>query len=174
MFIKKNAFYFLFIFIFLVSMSIVGQTKDVPEINCSHDAKTFRCVEYVRNYDADTITVNIPGTHPLFGKNAQVRVFGIDTPEIRTKDKCEKKLAREGKYVVRRMLKKAKVIHLINVKKGKYFRILADVLIDGVSLSKFLLKNNYGYRYLGKKKKVVNWCGFRVRPKKRIQVEQKW
>tara|TARA_Y100001970_G_C13827962_1_gene648257 strand:+ start:190 stop:714 length:525 start_codon:yes stop_codon:yes gene_type:complete len=174
MFIKKKFWNFLFTFVFLVSGGVVGQTKDVPEINCTHDAKTFRCVEYVRNYDADTITFNIPGTHPLLGKNAQVRVFGIDTPEIRTKDKCEKKLAREGKYVVRRMLKKAKVIHLTNVKKGKYFRILADVLIDGVSLSKFLLKNNYGYRYLGKKKKAVNWCGFRMRPKKRIQVEQKW
>ena len=154
MFINKKNWYFLFIFAFLVSGSIVGHAKEAPEINCTHDAKTFRCVEYVRNYDADTITFNIPGTHPLLGKKAQVRVFGIDTPEIRTKDECEKKLAKEGKFVVKKMLKKAKVIHLINVKKGKYFRILADVLIDGVSLSKFLLKNNYGYRYLGKKKKA--------------------
>ena len=148
----------------LIQSLLIGEVKaeSDPKPYCNHDENTFRCVEYVRNYDADAITVNIPGTHPLLGKKAQVRVFGIDTPEIRTKDKCEKKLAREGKQVVRKMLKNAKVIHLINVKKGKYFRILADVLIDGVSLSKYLLKNKYGYKYLGKKRKKMDWCSFKA------------
>ncbi len=148
----------------LIQFFLIGQVRaeSDPKPNCTHDESTFRCVEYVRNYDADTITVNIPGTHPILGKKAQVRVFGVDAPEIRTKDKCEKKLAREGKQVVRKMLKNAKVIHLINVKKGKYFRILADVLIDGVSLSKYLLKNNYGYKYLGKKRKKIDWCRFKA------------
>jgi len=138
------------------------------QVSCAHDKETFRCVEYVRNYDADTITVNIPNTHPLLGKEANIRVYGIDTPEIRTKNLCEKKLAKEGKAVVEAMLKKAKTINLVNVKKGKYFRVLADVEIDGVSLSKFLLKNGYGYKYLGKTKKVINWCNFKENSKNKM------
>ena len=59
-------------------------------VDCIHDEKTFRCVQYVRNYDADTITFNIPKTHPLLGKEANIRVFGVDTPEIRTRNKLEK------------------------------------------------------------------------------------
>jgi endonuclease YncB( thermonuclease family) len=44
---------------------------------------SFSGVEYVRNYDGDTMTVNIPGVHPLFGNEIGIRVRGIDTLEIR-------------------------------------------------------------------------------------------
>ena len=43
----------------------------------------FSGVEYVRNYDGDTMTVNIPGVHPLFENEIGIRVRGIDTLEIR-------------------------------------------------------------------------------------------
>jgi endonuclease YncB( thermonuclease family) len=152
--------FLLCLFLFPI-ITFSSEKQEEPKINCNHDATTFRCVKYIRNYDADTITVDIPGTHPLLGKKANVRVFGIDTPEIRTKDPCEKKLAKEGKLVVEKLLKGAKIINLINVQKGKYFRILADVEIDGLSLTSYLLKNKYGYKYLGKTKEKVNWCNFK-------------
>ena len=46
----------------------------VADKKCDHDATTFRCVKYVKNYDADTITFNIPNVHPLIGKSIGVRV----------------------------------------------------------------------------------------------------
>lgn len=125
---------------------------------CAHDDKTFRCVKVLKNYDGDTITVNIPNVPPLLGKNISVRVLGIDTPEVRTKNKCEKEAGRIAKNLVSATLKKAKVIELHDVQRDKYFRILADVKVDGRSLKEILLKNNLAYEYDGGTKKNPDWC----------------
>jgi len=67
--------------------------------NCVlYASENFYDVEYVRNYDGDTITVNINDVHPLLGDNINIRVRGIDTPEIRGKCQYEKDLAYEAKY----------------------------------------------------------------------------
>ena len=126
--------------------------------DCKHEVSTFRCVKYIKNYDADTVTFNIPGVHPLIGKKINIRVLGVDTPELRTKNKCEKNKARNAKKLVKNLLKNAKRIDLENVSRGKYFRIIADVIIDGKSLSSYLLKNGLAYSYNGGTKKKVNWC----------------
>lgn len=125
---------------------------------CRHDNQNFHCVKYIKNYDADTITFDIPNTHPLIGKNVNIRVTGVDTPEVRTKNQCEKEKARTAKKLVKNLLKNAKRIDLKNVSRGKYFRIVADVVIDGKSLSYYLLKNGLGVSYSGKKKRNVDWC----------------
>lgn len=126
--------------------------------DCTHDSDTFRCVKYIKNYDADTVTFDVPGVHPLIGKKINIRVQGVDTPEVRTKNKCEKDKARNAKKLVANLLKNAKRIDLTNIQRGKYFRVVADVIIDGKSLSYYLLKNGLAYSYDGGKKKKINWC----------------
>lgn len=130
------------------------------EPNCQHDAKTFRCVEYVKNYDADTVTFNIKGVHPLIGEKISVRVNGIDTPEIKGHQPCEKDAARTAQRLVQSLLKNAKIINLENVNRDKYFRVLANIVIDGQSLTETLLKNKVAYPYHGGTKQTVNWCEF--------------
>ncbi len=125
---------------------------------CKHDKNTFRCVKYVKNYDADTITVDIPNVHPLIGHRISVRVRHIDTPEIKGKLPCEKEAARTAKRLIENQLKNAKRIDLENVDKDKYFRILADVVIDGKPLIDILLKNNLAYHYEGGTKQKIDWC----------------
>ena len=127
-------------------------------MSCQHDEKNFRCVEYVRNYDADTITFKIKGVHPLIGENISIRVNGIDTPEMRTKNKCEKELAKKAKRFVASVVSKAKRIDLKNIKRGKYFRVVADVEVDGESLGQQLLKRGFAYPYDGGAKTIVDWC----------------
>jgi micrococcal nuclease len=127
--------------------------------SCEHSKSTFSCVKYVKNYDADTITVDIPGVHPIIGDNISVRVSGIDAPEIRGHGPCEKEASRNAKRLVENLLKKAKRIDLLNVDKDKYFRLLADVKVDGVDLKSLLLKNNLAYQYAGGTKEKRNWCG---------------
>lgn len=126
--------------------------------NCQHDDKTFRCVEVLKNYDGDTLTVNIPGVPAILGKRISVRVAGIDTPEIRTKSKCEKEAGRIARNLVTSTLKKAKTVELHNVQRDKYFRLLADVIVDGRSLAEMLLKNNLAYAYDGGTKRASDWC----------------
>ena len=58
----------------------------------------------------------------------------IDTPEIRGKCQNEKDLALEVRDFVRVKLANAKEIKLTNLQRGKYFRVVANVVVDGVSL----------------------------------------
>ena len=128
---------------------------------CTPKEKSFPCVKFIKNYDGDTLTVNIPGVHPLLGKKIRIRVNGIDTPEIRGRSVCEKKKARLAKRLAYSLLSKAKRIDLLNVKRGKYFRIVADVFIDEKkNLAQVLLKNKLAYKYKGKRKPKINWCKF--------------
>jgi micrococcal nuclease len=125
---------------------------------CGHTKNTFNCVSYVKNYDADTITVNIPDVHPIIGDHISVRVAGIDAPEIKGHLPCEKEASRNAKRLVENLLKNAKRIDLVNVDKDKYFRLLADVRIDGIDLKSLLLKNKMAYQYAGGTKEKRNWC----------------
>lgn len=140
------------IFLFAVSLSASAADK------CEHDAATFRCVHYVRNYDADTITFDIPNVHPLIGKAISVRVRHVDTPEIKGKLPCEKEAARTAKRLIENQLKMAKRIDLTDIAKDKYFRILANVIVDGRDLKDILLKNKLAYNYEGGTKEKLNWC----------------
>lgn len=102
--------------------------------------------------------VDIPAVHPLIGKKVSVRVNGVDTAEIKTKDSCEKQASRTARRLAKNLLKNAKRIDLENVKRGKYFRIVADVRVDGKLLSELLIKNKLAVAYSGGTKQKVNWC----------------
>lgn len=108
-------------------------------------------------YDRDTFRANINKLHPLIGKRIPIRVANIDTPEIKGKCQKEKNLARQAKQLTVSLLRDAKHIELKNVKRGKYFRIVADVYVDNKNLADILYRNGLGVRYNGKTKKK-NWC----------------
>lgn len=116
----------------------------------------FKNVQYVKNYDGDTVTVNIPGVHPVLGKEIPVRIKGIDTPELRTNNKCEKRMAAKARDMVSFFLRSASVIDLKSVTRGKYFRLVADVYIDGASLGELLTVEGLAVPY--KDRKRVRWC----------------
>lgn len=143
------------IFITLILCFVLQVKAQAP---CIHSEKAFRCVRYVKNYDADTITVDIPNVHPLIGKNISIRVRHIDAPEMKGSLPCEKEVSRMARNLVENLLKNAKVIDLENVDRDKYFRILADVMVDGKNLKEFLIKNNLAYSYDGGTKKKIDWC----------------
>jgi micrococcal nuclease len=126
--------------------------------DCLHTAKELKCVEFVKNYDGDTFTVNIPKAPAFFANKAHVRILGIDTAEIRTRNPCEKKMAKLAKSFVESRLKRAKRIDLVNIGHDKYFRILADVIYDGKNLGQEILKEKLAVVYTGKKKLKVDWC----------------
>ena len=107
-------------------------------------------------YDGDTFRVDINSLPPIVGKNIPIRVNGVDTPEIRGKCQYEKNLALKARDFVRDKLSNAKEIKLTNLQRGKYFRVVANVLVDGVSLEQELLDNKLAYRYDGGKK--LSWC----------------
>ena len=107
-------------------------------------------------YDGDTFRVDIDSLPPIVGKNIPIRLNGVDTPEIRGKCQYEKDLAHKARDFVRNKLANAKEIKLTKLQRGKYFRVVADVMIDGVSLEQELLENKLAYKYTGGKKS--SWC----------------
>lgn len=156
--------FILFILLFLNPSLATNKQSE-----CVHSKDTFKCVSYVKNYDGDTVTFNIKDVHPLFGEKISVRVYGIDSPEIKTKDACEKEKGRVAKNLVTNLLKNAKRIDLENVKRDKYFRILADVKFDQKSLADVLLKNNLATPYFGATKSKVDWCS----PERELATQKK-
>lgn len=144
--------------IVLVMAALIFQQQTFAADSCAHTATSFNCVKYLKNYDADTITFDIPGVHPLIGEKISVRVKHVDSPEIKGKLPCEKEVARTSKRLIENMLKNAKRIDLVNVERDKYFRVLADVKIDGKDVAETLIKNNLAYAYEGATKEKINWC----------------
>ncbi len=102
---------------------------------------TVTVSKVISAYDGDTFRVNIASLPPIVGKNIPIRVNGVDTPEIRGKCQYEKNLALKARDFVRGKLVNAKEIKLTNLQRGKYFRVVANVLVDGVSLEQELLDN---------------------------------
>ena len=78
-------------------------------------AEDFPGVQYVRNYDADTITVNLKGLPPVFGEELGIRVAGIKAPEIRGRCAQEEQLALKARDHVRELLEQAQQIDLVDV-----------------------------------------------------------
>ena len=128
----------------------------VSSINAAPQYGTVTVSKVISVYDGDTFRVNIDSLPPIVGKNIAIRVNGVDTPEIRGKCQYEKNLALEARDFVRGKLANAKEIKLTNLQRGKYFRVVANVLVDGVSLEQELLDNKLAYSYDGGKK--LSWC----------------
>ena len=123
-------------------------------------AESIDNVKLVKVYDGDTVFVNINCQYKVFCDRIGVRLYGIDTPELRTRNKCEKQKAIKVRNFVAKKLYLAKRIDLINIKRDKYFRINAIVLYDGRSLNRELVNNRLAIEYYGGTKKKVNWCNF--------------
>ena len=107
-----------------------------------------------RVVDGDTVDVILDLGFSILHK-CRVRLYGIDTPESRTRDQDEKvrgKLA--GKYL-KDAIKNGKEIVLqtkMKDSKGKFGRVLANVVVDGININQALVTNHLAVRYFGQSK----------------------
>jgi micrococcal nuclease len=111
----------------------------------------------LRAYDGDTIFVTLPNVHPVFGANIGIRLNNIDTPEMTGDCAKEKDLANKAKERVTQLLPTGSEVTLQNVKRDKYFRVLADVYAQGIiSVNNTLLLEKLAVPYTGGEK--YDWC----------------
>lgn len=97
-------------------------------------------------YDGDTITVEIDlgfTSHRI----EKLRLYGIDTPEIRGPQKEDGKKVRD---IVRdAVLGKEVTIETIKDGKGKFGRYLANVILpSGVNLNEWLVNEGHAKEYM--------------------------
>ncbi len=138
------------LFLSIIIATLVFQVQSKPQYG------TVIVSKVISVYDGDTFRVNIDLLPPIVGRNIPIRVNGIDTPEIRGKCQYEKDIAIKARNFVRGKLNNAEEIKLTNLQRGKYFRVIANVIVDGISLEQELLDNDLAYSYYGGKK--LSWC----------------
>jgi endonuclease YncB( thermonuclease family) len=131
---------------------------EATERPCGPSEGGFSCVKVVDVYDGDTLFIDIPGIPPVFGKRIGVRILGIDTAEMRSKDPCEKERALQAKGVVKALIKKAQRVDIVQVQRDKYFRILGQVTADGRSIGEELIAKKLAFPYFGDAKPKRDWC----------------
>ncbi|MDA3922772.1 MAG: thermonuclease family protein [Salinisphaera sp.] len=107
-------------------------------------------------YDGDTFRVDIAGWPDLIGSRVPIRLAGADTPEMRAHCASEKQLARKAKQFTVAALRDGHAIKLEHLRRGKYFRVVADVIIDGQSLAPELIAAGLARPYDGGHKQP--WC----------------
>ena len=104
----------------------------------------------IKVYDGDTITIasKVPGLYnsPIY--KFSVRLNGIDTPEMRTKDEDEKEIAILARDALSEKIM-GKEIRLENVKTEKYGRLLCDIYLGQSHLNQWLIDNKYALPYDG-------------------------
>ena len=122
----------------------------------ANESESYTIEKIISVYDGDTFRADIRGLPDIIGKNIAIRILGIDTPEIKGKCEEEKIVAIKARDFSRKVLFNAKTITLKNLKRDKYFRLLADVYFDDIDLANALLVNNFAVKYSGKKKS--SWC----------------
>jgi endonuclease YncB( thermonuclease family) len=108
-------------------------------------------------HDGDTCTFTLPAVPPPFGNRIPIRLAGVDTPEIHGKCEREKFLARQAQSLTSRLLSEAKQIEFVDMRRDKYFRVLAGILADGRDVATALVEQRLAIPY-GGGTKTANWC----------------
>jgi len=110
-----------------------------------------------RVVDGDTVDVVLDlGFDILF--KSRVRLYGIDTPESRTRDLDEKARGKmAGAYLKEAVDNGTKVVIETKLKdsRGKYGRVLGNVVVDGVNINEAMIENSLAVAYFGQSKDDV-------------------
>lgn len=148
--------------------------RHTPMFDWSGQTVTARLVGV---HDGDTCRVVFDTQYGV--RQFIVRVYGIDSPEITSKDQAEKQHAvlardlfletasprvfdRAGKYTCRdieAMLQQHETLVTLRLgKSDKYGRVLATVVSqDGIDIGERLLQTNAAHSYYGKTKEPWSW-----------------
>jgi len=110
-----------------------------------------------RVVDGDTIDVILDLGFSILHK-CRVRLYGIDTPESRTRNKDEKirgKLA--SKFLQDAIDNGKKVVLRSKLKdsKGKYGRVLGEIVVDDININVSMIENYLAVAYFGQSKNDI-------------------
>jgi micrococcal nuclease len=120
----------------------------------------YRCT-VVKIVDGDTVDVDIDLGFGIWMRNERIRLYGIDTPESRTRDKEEKKYGLEAKKFLTGMLKDDNGIILKTQKdaEGKFGRILGELWrttdYADKSINEYMVEKHHAVRYYGQSKEDI-------------------
>lgn len=101
--------------------------------------------EIIAVYDGDTVTAKVDLGFLHF-QIMKLRLFGIDTPELRGPEREQGLIVRD---IVREMILNKEVeIHSYKDKQGKFGRYLATIIVGDINLNQWLIDNGHAEPYL--------------------------
>jgi micrococcal nuclease len=113
----------------------------------------------VKVIDGDTVDVDIDLGFGIWIHKERIRLWGIDTPESRTRDLEEKKYGLLAKQKVEEWLPLDSMQVLITQKDkaGKFGRILGQFKIDDplLTLNTWMVHNHFAAEYYGQSKEEI-------------------
>lgn len=118
---------------------------------------SYRVDKVTKIVDGDTIDVLIDMGFDI-KYASRVRLFGIDTPESRTRNKEEKVRGLLSKEYLKNAIKKATKLTIRTHKgseTGKFGRILGEIFADGINLNLKMCEEGYAVQYYGQNKSLV-------------------
>ena len=111
-----------------------------------------------RIVDGDTVDVDIDLGFGMILSKQRIRLYGIDTPESRTRDKEEKFYGELASRFLKDQCKKGSCIILRTYldKKGKYGRMLGEIIVDGVNINQLMIEEYMAVEYHGQTKTDIH------------------
>lgn len=120
-------------------------------------------VVVVHVVDGDTVDVDIDLGFGVWLRDQRIRLYGIDTPESRTRDLEEKvfgNLAKE--YLIDNLMKDKYSYILLKTYKdsrGKFGRILGELIVvddeEKINLNQKMVDMHYAVQYFGQSKDLI-------------------
>jgi|TARA_R100000426_G_scaffold83644_2_gene62414 micrococcal nuclease len=119
----------------------------------------YRCT-IRRVVDGDTVDVDIDLGFGIWVRNERVRLYGIDTPESRTRDLEEKKCGIYAKQCVEAFMPvdSNQTLKTYKDKVGKFGRVLGEFVVYDpeqdrqTTINEYMIRNKIGVAYSGKSK----------------------
>jgi len=119
----------------------------------------YKC-KLLKVVDGDTIDVDIDLGFGVWLKNQRVRMYGIDAPESRTRDKEEKVYGLASKKFLKGMCDdKELIIKTHKDAKGKFGRILGEMWrttnYADKSINEYMIEKFHAVAYFGQSKEDI-------------------
>jgi micrococcal nuclease len=115
----------------------------------------------IKVYDGDTITIasKLPYEgSPMY--RFQVRLNGVDSPELKSKCEDEKMIAKKSQQHLEQLILR-KTVTLQNVSTEKYGRVLAEVYLGNIHINKYMIDNRFAVKYDGGTKiSPASWSSY--------------
>ena len=103
-------------------------------------------------YDGDTITVDIDLGLGVWQHGVKIRLFGINTPELRGVSEEEKARGYTAKrFLSDRIFEENIILQTIKDKSGKYGRLLGIIWHEGENMNQLLISEGHAVEYMKRK-----------------------
>jgi micrococcal nuclease len=115
----------------------------------------YKC-NITRVVDGDTVDAEIDCGFDIIYKS-RIRLYGIDTPESRTRNLDEKARGKLASQFIKDKIAEAKLVKVKTKldKKGKFGRVLGSIIADDLDLNQTMIAKHLAVAYFGQSKNDI-------------------